>query len=148
MKLKAKKIILWGCGSILTLVLLLVIAIFSLFYYLTQDNRIAEDPTKIASRADFDLPAYVVLEQTDNMDRGTSAWSYYGWELQLEEPLTDNDLAELNELSKMDSHWSYNEERESYIYSLREEGKRYITIIINIKENSIYMSYEWWDFLA
>lgn len=147
MKSKTKKRILWGCGSVVSLILLIIVVICGIFFYMTRDNRIATDPEKIADEADFDLPAYTVISQDDNMDRPASAWSAYEWVLLLNEPLAEKDIKKLNKLVGKDTHWSYNEKSHTYIYRFEEE-ERYFSIEISINERKVYMDYNWWDILS
>lgn len=53
------------------------------------NNRIAQNPSLIASEAGFNLPDYSIISQDNNMDRGASAWSEYSWKLKLNEPLSE-----------------------------------------------------------
>lgn len=147
MQPKTKKWIAWGCGSIIALFLLFVLFIVCVMASLTRDNRIATDPEAIADEADFDLPAYVVISQDDNMDRGASAWSSYVWELKLKSPLAEDELQELNELVAETPHWRYDSENNIYYFSL-EESERNISIIIDADEARVTLDYYWWDMLS
>lgn len=138
---------LWGCGLVVSFAVLFIVFICGMFFYLTRDNRIAANPEEIANEADFDLPAYVVVSQNDNMDRGASAWSSYRWELELKEPLSEKSLKELDKLVQKNSHWKYYQEGKAYIYEL-EENERNFSIRINVDKRRVYMYYEWWDVLS
>lgn len=149
MNSKTKKWILLGCGSIVSLIVLFIVLVCGIFFYLTRDNRIATDPERIANEANFDLPAYIVVSQNDNMDRGASAWSSYSWDLILKEPLSEKNLKKLDKLVDKDSHWhSYQKDDEKvYIYDIEEED-RIFSIEINVDKRKVYMYYEWWDILS
>ena len=147
MKPKTKKRILWGCGSMVSLILLIIVVICGIFFYMTRDDRIATDPEKIADEADFDLPAYRVISQDDNMERGSSAWSAYEWELQLQEPLSEKDINKLKKLVEKNTEWTYDSDNRTYRYR-HEEEERYFSIIIDSVEGKVYMDYNWWDILS
>ena len=146
MKTKTKKILLWGCGSVLALVVVLILVAVVGFLILTRDNRIAKDPSRIAKDAGFDLPSYVVQSQDDNMDRGASAWSSYEWKILLDEPLGEKSLNELEKLVKKNSHWAFDSEERAYTYEI-EEDDRHSTIIIPVDDRTVWLSYMWWDIL-
>ena len=147
MKTKTKKILLWGCGSVLALIVLLILVVVVGLFILTRDNRIAKDPSRIAKAAGFDLPSYVVQSQDDNMDRGASAWSSYDWEILLDEPLGEKSLKELEKLVKENSNWTYDSENRTYTYQL-EEDERYSTILIQVDDRTVKLYYTWWDILS
>ena len=84
MKIKKKKVFLWG---------LVIVVLFTLYRCIAySDSAIAENPKKIANEAGWALPDYDVVEQYDNMDRGASAWSQYTWIVKLKEPLSEKDI--------------------------------------------------------
>ena len=119
----------------------------ALTYIFEHDRNIASDPSKIASVAHFKLPDYEVIEQNDNMDRGTSAWSSYYWKVKFKDPLNEKSIKKLDKLAKKYSNWTYKPEIKSYCYSDVDEGECNVSISINIEENTASMSYEWWDIL-
>ena len=130
-----------------SLILLIIVVICGIFFYMTRDDRIATDPEKIADEADFDLPAYRVISQDDNMERGSSAWSAYEWELQLQEPLSEKDINKLKKLVEKNTEWTYDSDNRTYRYR-HEEEERYFSIIIDSVEGKVYMDYNWWDILS
>ncbi|MBQ9312656.1 MAG: hypothetical protein IJ213_06375 [Bacteroidales bacterium] len=144
MKLKTKTRILCGCGSVVSLVILVLCG--SIFY-MTRDGRIAKDPEKIADEAGFDLPAYTIVSKFDNMERHTSAWSNYTWKLQLKKPLSEKDIKNLKKLVEKNAKWTYNPDNHTYDYH-SEENERYLSITIDAVEGKVTMDYEWLDFLA
>ena len=147
MKAKTKKRLLWGCGSIVSIVVILILLLFGAILYFSQDDSIAQNPKKIADEAGFDLPAYTVIYQNDNMDRAASAWSSYEWKLKVNEPLEKTVIDQLNKLVNEDSNWSYSPESHTYEYSIEEED-RYFSITINVDESEVHMDYNWYDILS
>ena len=149
MKTKTKRYFLWGCGGCGSITIITLVLVIGFIYYLNKDYDIAKNPTKIASEAGFSLPPYDVISQEDNMDRGTSAWSSYHWELKLKEPLSNNQVKELDNLVKKDELWKYDQETRAYIYYRdgwdSESPSIHIVVHINGKVN---MSYDWYDWLS
>ena len=60
-------------------------------YLLVFSNR-ATTPDKISRKAGLRLPAYEITVSDDNMDRTASAWSYYYYEVEFCEPLSESFL--------------------------------------------------------
>lgn len=112
------------------------------------NNRIAKHPSLITDEAGFNLPSYTIVSQTDNMNRGASAWSEYSWELKLNEPLPEKSIDELNQLVKKDPNWSYDSSTRIYKYVFAKEDSKNITITINVDTGVINMEYAWWDALS
>lgn len=118
-------------------------------YYIMRDSMIAENPKKIASEAGFSLPSYDVVSQEDNMDRSASAWSSYQWELKLKEPLSNDQIEELDKLVKKDELWKYDQEAKAYIYNREDLDSDSPSIHIVVHKNGeVYMSYDWYDMLS
>jgi hypothetical protein len=118
-----------------------------LAFIVTRDNRIAKDPGKIAAEAGFDLPEYDVTYQSDNMERCSSAWSSYDWEVKLKEPLSEKKLGELGKLVKKNADWTYDPETNTYIF-YHEENERNFGITIYVDDNIVTMGFNWWDALS
>ena len=118
-----------------------------LTFFLTSDNRIAKDPGKIVAEAGFSLPDYEVTYQSDNMDRGSSAWSSYEWEVTLREPLAEKRRRKLDKLVREDKAWTYDHEAMTYHYC-HEESDRNFWITIYVDANIVTMEYNWWDALS
>ena len=108
-------------------------------------NRGAKNPSLISNEAGFNLPSYIVVRQTDNMDREASAWSEYSWELKLDKPLSEKNIDELTQLVNKDPNWSYDSSKRIYKYVFEKEGSENITISINVDTGVINMEYAWWD---
>ncbi len=156
MKKVQKKLLLLGCGVLGTLVVLFNLTLlyagcimFIISAY-QADREIANNPEKIAACADFDLPDYVVVSRSDNMDRGSSAWSDYTWEVRLKEPLSADDLEDLQELVEDDTCWTYNAAKNTYHYSnvtgLDESPEVTVTVQIHKDKTTVTLDYCWWDF--
>ena len=123
-----------------SIALILLFFVFSCGY-----NRVAKNPSLISNEAGFNLPSYIVVRQTDNMDREASAWSEYSWELKLDKPLSEKNIDELTQLVNKDPNWSYDSSKRIYKYVLEKEGSENITISINVDTGVINMEYAWWD---
>ena len=134
-------------ASITIVALLPILGIWSFISSLTRDNRIAKDPTRIAKEAHFDLPAYDVIFQENNMDRNASAWSAYMWDLKLKEPLDEKIKGKLDRLVRKDPRWVYNPDNKTYSY-VSEETDRTLTIQIRVMDKMVSMDYDWWDILS
>ena len=143
-----KNTALTGCYSAIAI---FIIACVSLYYFMSYDQRIAQNPKKIAAVAGLELPDYVVVEQTDNMVRPSSAWSDYQWTLRLIEPLTENQIQHLNTLVVKDHHRSYLPAERVYVYDSTDtpgdNESPSITIRIGT-DGKVWMEYMWWDFFS
>ena len=155
MKKVRKTLLLWGCGALGTLVILFnltLLYIGSILFIISSydvDRKIANDPEEIAEKADFDLPDYVVVSRTDNMDRQSSAWSAYTWEVRLKEPLSADDLEDLQELVEDDTCWTYNAAKNTYHYfkgaGLDESTEVTVDVQIHKDKTTVTLDYCWWD---
>ena len=134
---------------VLILITILSFVVFIYIFFVKEQGsiRVASCPSCIANEADFNLPEYTVLSRTDNMDRPSSAWSCYEWDLKLCEPLTSESIEALKKLVKKNEHWTYNGDKHIYTYSYDTSDVRY-SITISVDTYSVYMYYEWWDFGA
>ena len=137
---------LWIIIIAFCLVLLLIFLPLPPFLISSLDHRIAKDPEKIADRADWDIPAYDVISQTDNMDRGASAWSFYEWEVQLKE-LSEEDIEDLDELVEDDENWRFEEIDGAKCYICGNDDTS-VKITMNTKTLLATLSYLWWDYLS
>ncbi len=111
-------------------------------------QRVAKNPNAIAHEANFDLPDYTVVSQSDNMEREASAWSSYAWTLKLKDSLSEKDIEKLNELVKKDSNWSYDSEKHIYKYNYDKPESKYFFIEIHIDTGVVNMEYNWYDIFA
>lgn len=111
-------------------------------------RRVAINPNAIAHRANFDLPSYTVVSQSDNMDREASAWSSYTWQLKLNDALSESDIENLNELVKKDNNWSFDSAKNMYRYNYDEPESKNYFIEIYIDTSIIKMEYNWYDIFS
>ena len=86
---KPIKIILIILGSIIALILGL--------YFLLFGNQ-ATTPDQIARKVGLRLPSYQITRADDNMDRAASSWSDYYFEIEFEEPLSEDYLQRVEKL--------------------------------------------------
>ena len=102
---KPTKIILLILGSIFALILGLYILLFG--------NQ-APTPDAIAKKIGLKLPTYQITKADDNMDRTTSAWSDYYYEIEFEKPLSEKFLRKVEKLK--------NCSREGNTYTIEKES--------------------------
>ena len=93
-----------GCGAVI-LFFITAIIIFGMIIYFKSDNWTAKSPERICKEVGFKLPSYTVVEKENNMDRGSSAWSWYSWRIKLKKPLSEKDIHQLEKLVKEDTNW-------------------------------------------
>ncbi len=86
---KPIKIILIILGSIIALILGL--------YFLLFGNQ-ATTPDQIVRKVGLRLPSYQITRADDNMDRAASSWSDYYFEIEFEEPLSEDYLQRVEKL--------------------------------------------------
>lgn len=86
---KPIKIILIILGSIIALILGL--------YFILFGNQ-ATTPDQIARKVGLRLPSYQITRADDNMDRAASSWSDYYFEIEFEEPLSEDYLQRVEKL--------------------------------------------------
>ena len=75
----------------LTVCVSVAATLISVVYLLVFSNR-ATTPDEISRKAGLRLPAYEITGSDDNMDRTASAWSYYCYEVEFNEPLSKSFL--------------------------------------------------------
>ena len=92
-------------GFLLALLLGLFLLLFS--------NQ-ASSPDAIAKKVGLKLPAYQITNADDNMDRTASSWSDYYYEIEFDEPLSENFLRKVERLK--------NCTREGNIYKIEKES--------------------------
>lgn len=102
---KPIKIILIILGSIIALILGL--------YFLLFGNQ-ATTPDQIARKVGLRLPSYQITRADDNMDRTASSWSDYYFEIEFEEPLSEDYLQRVEKLK--------NCTREGNTYTIKQES--------------------------
>lgn len=102
---KPIRIILVILGSIIALILGLYLFLFG--------NQ-ATTPDQIARKVGLRLPAYKITKADDNMDRTSSSWSDYYYELEFEKPLSEKFLQKVEKLK--------NCRHEGDIYTIEKEA--------------------------
>lgn len=83
-----------------TVIFVIIGTIFALFlglYFLLFGNQ-ATTPDQIARKVGLSLPAYQITKADDNMDRTASSWSDYYFEIEFEEPLSEDYLQKIEKL--------------------------------------------------
>ena len=80
-------------ATILGIVVVLILGLFLLLF-----GNQATTPDQIARKVGIRLPAYQIIMADDNMDRTASSWSDYYYEIQFEEPLSEDYLQRVEKL--------------------------------------------------
>ena len=115
------------------------------FLYTKTDNWTAKSPRRIIKEAGYSLPAYRVIETGNNMDRGSSSFSWYYWKIKTKKPLSKKEIKKLKKLAAKDPNW--HNEGDSFNYVTGGHGGSDKSIKISIEKNGeISMRYEWRDF--
>lgn len=83
--------------SIILIILGLILASLLGLYFLILGNQ-ATTPDQIARKVGLKLPAYQITKADDNMDRTASSWSDYYYEIEFEEPLSEDYLQRVEKL--------------------------------------------------
>lgn len=82
--------------------------------YLLLFSNQASSPDAIAKKVGLKLPAYQITNADDNMDRTASSWSDYYYEIEFQEPLSEDYLQKVERLK--------NCSREGNTYSIEKES--------------------------
>lgn len=82
--------------------------------YLLFFGNQASTPDAIAKKVGLKLPAYQITNADDNMDRTASSWSDYYYEIEFNEPLSENFLRKVEKLK--------NCTREGNTYKIEKES--------------------------
>lgn len=77
--------------SIILIILGLILASLLGLYFLILGNQ-ATTPVQIARKVGLRLPAYQITKADDNINRSASSWSDYYYEIEFEEPLSEDYL--------------------------------------------------------
>ena len=99
--------------KIILIILGLIVALLLGIYFLIFGNQ-ATTPDAIAKKMGLKLPAYQITKADDNMDRTASAWSDYYYEIEFQEPLSEDYLQKVERLK--------NCSREGNTYSIEKES--------------------------
>ena len=107
-------------------------------YFLLFANR-STTPDSIARRVDLKLPAYEITKEEDNMDRTSSAWSYYYYEIKFKEPLSEHFIEKFDKFSTSKG--------DKYIVSAESPDSWNCRVCLDPVENTATLEYEFWDAL-
>ena len=109
-------------------------------YILAFSNR-ATTPEEISRKAGLRLPAYRITASDDNMGRTASAWSYYCYEVEFDEPLSESFLKKVARKKTF--------LRDGGLYMLEDGVADSWTCCVRIfpSENRAVLEYTFWDFL-
>lgn len=99
--------------SIILIILGLILASLLGLYFLILGNQ-ATTPVQIARKVGLRLPAYQITVADDNMDRTASSWSDYYFEIEFEDPLSEDYLQKVEKLK--------NCSREGNTYTIKKES--------------------------
>jgi hypothetical protein len=83
--------------KIILIILGLLLALLLGLYFFLFGNQ-ATTPDQIARKVGLRLPAYQITKADDNMDRTASSWSDYYYEIEFEEPLSEEYLQRVEKL--------------------------------------------------
>ena len=122
-----------------SLVGVFVALIVTLCFLVTANS--ARTPDEIARKAGMRLPTYRITQSEDNMDRTSSAWSYYAFEVEFEKPLSESYLRRVEKKKTCT--------REGDIYRVADENPDEWTCLIFLypAENRATLEYTFWDYL-
>ena len=79
------------------IILGVILALILGLNFLLFGNR-ATNPDQIARKVGIKLPAYQITKADDNMDRTASSWSDYYYEIEFQEPLSEDYLQKIERL--------------------------------------------------
>ena len=99
--------------SIILIILGLILASLLGLYFLILGNQ-ATTPVQIARKVGLRLPAYQITKADDNINRSASSWSDYYYEIEFEEPLSEDYLQKVETLK--------NCSREGNTYTIKKES--------------------------
>ena len=99
--------------SIILIILGLILASLLGLYFLILGNQ-ATTPVQIARKVGLRLPAYQITKADDNINRSASSWSDYYYEIEFEEPLSEDYLQKVEKLK--------NCSREGNTYTIKKES--------------------------
>ena len=133
-----KKVLKWILIVLASCVGLLVTLVV-VFYFLLAANS-ARTPDAIARKAGLHLPAYRITRSDDNMERTTSPWSHYSFEIEFEKPLSDSYLEKVAK--------NNNCECEGRLYRIEDKNpdEWYCLIILYPDESRATLEYSFWDY--
>ena len=83
--------------KIIFIILGFILVLLLCLYFLLFGNQ-ASTPDQIARKVGLRLPAYQITKADDNMDRTASSWSDYYYEIEFQEPLSEDYLQKIERL--------------------------------------------------
>ena len=130
---KVLLIVMTACAAVMAV-------FFGFVYYFVSFNR-ATTPDEIARKVGLRLPAYEITSSEDNMDRTASAWSYYCFEIEFNEPLSESFL---KKVAKKKTYF-----RDGDLLMISDESSDNWSCWIRFfpTENRAVLEYTFWDFL-
>ena len=138
--IKFLKVVGW---TILSFFLLIVLLLTTVFVMGRREANIAESPGRILKISGLSYSDFTIADNSDNMDRASSAWSSYEYTLQVNSPTMLQKKVE--KLVAEDSNWSKSESGE-YCYTL--DGSIMLSIYISPDCSTIKIDYSWEDFFS
>ena len=99
---------------IISAIVLGIVVVLILGLYLLIFGNQANTPDQIARKVGLRLPSYQITRADDNMDRTASSWSDYYFEIEFEEPLSEDYLQKVEKLK--------NCSREGNTYTIKKES--------------------------
>lgn len=111
---KSFKIYAWAWAALVVITILSVVLLMVVPFH----HDFARDPYGIEQIVDVDLPDIASVESENNMNRGTSRWDVYDHTARFSENLSEECIAQLDDLCRTDSlHWQKNTDKGYYLYS-------------------------------
>lgn len=125
--------------TIVSAVIVAAIALLVIFSWLNSNN--ASTPEAIAKKLHVKLPAYEIVESSNNMDRTASSWSDHCFTVRFTEPLKPEFL---NSLERMQTC-----NRSDLEYHLIDEktDEWYASISFSPEDNTARIEYSYHDYL-
>ena len=134
-----KKVLKWILIVLASCVGLLITLLVGLYFLFTANS--ARTPDEIARKAGLSLPAYRITRSEDNMDRTTSPWSYYSFEIEFEKPLSDSYLKKVAKIETC--------KHEGGVYRIADENPDEWSCLIYLypDERRATLEYTFWDYV-
>ena len=134
-----KRVLKWILIVLASCAGLLITLLVGLYFLVTANS--ARTPDEIARKAGLSLPAYRITRSEDNMERTSSAWSYYSFEIEFEKPLSDSYLRKVAKKQTC--------KREGAAYRIADENPDEWSCLIYLypDERRATMEYTFWDYV-
>ena len=125
-----------GCLAILTACFVFIIAIVCFDSY---HESLASNPNRIIKKAGVEFPSYRVHNSYDNMERMSSCWNSYEYNILFDRPLDSSILSVLDaKVNEPKSGWS---KSDNFTYKFQDGDE--ISIILSSKESTMNVEYMW-----